>query len=215
MVRNGEHDNLEEWLSEAGSSLLASLARGLNADKHAVLAALRKAWSNGQTEGQINKLKPSSARCMDAPTSTCCEHASSPLHDETSSKVSQTRILTPRIKESIRVSAPISVESVRRMTSPRRPPRSERERRSLQQAPPAQGRLRRLVAHLQHFGPPPGLVHKPGCTTSMGVDQLPSLFNARLDTCISILRTFGIRPGERALGLSRRVGRRLRVQCGP
>ena len=42
MVRNGEHDNLEEWLSEAGGSLLASLARGLNADKHAVLAALRE-----------------------------------------------------------------------------------------------------------------------------------------------------------------------------
>ena len=57
MVRNGEHDDLEEWLSEAGGSLLASLARGLNADKHAVLAALREPWSNGQTEGQINKLK--------------------------------------------------------------------------------------------------------------------------------------------------------------
>ena len=39
MVRNGEHDDLEEWLSEAGGSLLASLARGMNADKHAVLAA--------------------------------------------------------------------------------------------------------------------------------------------------------------------------------
>ena len=57
MVRNSEHDNLEEWLSEAGGSLLASLARGLNADKHAVPAALREPWSNGQTEGQINKLK--------------------------------------------------------------------------------------------------------------------------------------------------------------
>ena len=57
MVRNGEHVNLEEWLSEAGGSLFASLARGLNADKHAVLAALREPWSNGQTEGQINKLK--------------------------------------------------------------------------------------------------------------------------------------------------------------
>ena len=57
MVRNGEHDNLEDWLSEAEGSLLASLARGLNADRHAVLAALREPWSNGQTEGQINKLK--------------------------------------------------------------------------------------------------------------------------------------------------------------
>ena len=57
MVRNGEHDDLEEWLGEAEGSLLASLARGLNADRHAVLAALREPWSNGQTEGQINKLK--------------------------------------------------------------------------------------------------------------------------------------------------------------
>ena len=57
MLRNGEHDNLEEWLSEAGGSLLASLARGLNADKDAALAALREPWPNGQTEGQINKLK--------------------------------------------------------------------------------------------------------------------------------------------------------------
>ncbi len=57
MVRNGEHDNLEDWLSEAEDSLLASLARGLNADRHAVLAALREPWFNGQTEGQINKLK--------------------------------------------------------------------------------------------------------------------------------------------------------------
>ena len=57
MVRNGEHDSLEEWLSEAEGSLLASLARGLNADRHAVLAALREPWSKRQTEGQINKLK--------------------------------------------------------------------------------------------------------------------------------------------------------------
>ena len=57
IVINSEHDDLEEWLSEAGGSLLASLARGLNADKHAVLAALREPWSIRQTEGQINKLK--------------------------------------------------------------------------------------------------------------------------------------------------------------
>lgn len=57
MVRNGEHRDLEEWLRDAVGSLLASLARGLNADKHAVLGALREPWSNGQTEGQINKLK--------------------------------------------------------------------------------------------------------------------------------------------------------------
>ena len=55
--QNGEHDDLENWLSEAEGSLLASLARGLSSDRHAVPAALREPWSNGQTEGQINKLK--------------------------------------------------------------------------------------------------------------------------------------------------------------
>ena len=53
MVRNGEHDNLEGWLTEAGSGLLASFARGLRADKAAVTAALREPWSNGQTERQM------------------------------------------------------------------------------------------------------------------------------------------------------------------
>ena len=57
MVRSGEHDDLDDWLTEAEDGLLASLARGLNADRHVVLAALREPWSNGQTEGQINKLK--------------------------------------------------------------------------------------------------------------------------------------------------------------
>ena len=57
MVRNGRHDDLEDWLNEAEGSLPASLDRGLSADRHAVLAALREPWFNGQTEGQINKLK--------------------------------------------------------------------------------------------------------------------------------------------------------------
>ena len=57
MVRNSEHDDLDDWLSEAEGSLIASLAWGLNADRHAVVAAVREPWSNGQTEGQINKLK--------------------------------------------------------------------------------------------------------------------------------------------------------------
>ena len=57
MVRNGEHDNLEGWRTGAESGLLASFARGLRADKAAITAALREPWSNGQTEGQINKLK--------------------------------------------------------------------------------------------------------------------------------------------------------------
>ena len=52
MVRNGEHDDLEEWLRDAEGSLLASLARGLNTDKHAVLAALREPWSNDKRKAR-------------------------------------------------------------------------------------------------------------------------------------------------------------------
>ena len=37
--------------------MIASFARGLRSDYAAVAAALRESWSNGQTEGQINRLK--------------------------------------------------------------------------------------------------------------------------------------------------------------
>lgn len=57
MVRNGTKDALDPWLSEAGNSMLASFARGLHRDRAAVVAALSQPWSNGQTEGQINRLK--------------------------------------------------------------------------------------------------------------------------------------------------------------
>ena len=36
---------------------LAGFAKGLNKDKAAVLAALELPWSNGQVEGQVNRLK--------------------------------------------------------------------------------------------------------------------------------------------------------------
>jgi transposase len=38
-------------------SLIASFASGITRDKAAVRAALTEPWSNGQTEGQITKLK--------------------------------------------------------------------------------------------------------------------------------------------------------------
>lgn len=57
MVRNAREDALEGWLDDAEKSLLAAFARGLRRDQAAVAAALREPWSNGQTEGQINRLK--------------------------------------------------------------------------------------------------------------------------------------------------------------
>lgn len=57
MVRNGMAEDLAGWLDEAATSEVASFARGLTADRAAVSAALTEPWSNGQTEGQINRLK--------------------------------------------------------------------------------------------------------------------------------------------------------------
>lgn len=57
MIRNGGESGLAAWLDQAKASGLAAFARGLSADLDAVTAVLREPWSNGQTEGQINRLK--------------------------------------------------------------------------------------------------------------------------------------------------------------
>lgn len=56
MVRQRRSADLHPWLHDAASGPLASFAIGLQADESAV-AALVDPWSNGQTEGQITKLK--------------------------------------------------------------------------------------------------------------------------------------------------------------
>ena len=57
MVRNGISNGLTTWLEDAVNSEIRSFARGLRSDQAAVSAALTEPWSNGQTEGQINRLK--------------------------------------------------------------------------------------------------------------------------------------------------------------
>ena len=57
MVRKRSLALLEPWLEQARLSLLASFANGVTKDKAAVVAAITSPWSNGQTEGQITKLK--------------------------------------------------------------------------------------------------------------------------------------------------------------
>jgi transposase len=49
--------SLEPWLERAQSSPVASFASGVRTDLAAVHAAIVSPWSNGQTEGQITKLK--------------------------------------------------------------------------------------------------------------------------------------------------------------
>lgn len=57
MVRKRCLDVLDPWLERARSSLVISFANGVLKDKAAVAAAITSPWSNGQTEGQITKLK--------------------------------------------------------------------------------------------------------------------------------------------------------------
>ncbi len=51
---------MEPWLTAVIESKIPELngfARSLSRDKDAVLAALSLPWSNGQVEGQVNRLK--------------------------------------------------------------------------------------------------------------------------------------------------------------
>jgi transposase len=57
MIRKKDEGELDAWIERAKASLVASLANGIMRDRAAVRAAISAAWSNGQTEGQITKLK--------------------------------------------------------------------------------------------------------------------------------------------------------------
>jgi transposase len=57
MVRNKTDADLITWIAGARGSLVASFASGVAKDEPAVRAAITLPWSNGQTEGQITKLK--------------------------------------------------------------------------------------------------------------------------------------------------------------
>jgi len=60
MMRRRAADALVSWLERAsacGLSCFASFAGGLRADRAAVEAAFALKWSNGPTEGNVNRLK--------------------------------------------------------------------------------------------------------------------------------------------------------------
>lgn len=57
MIRNRAVADLEAWIADAEVTLLASFAHGIQQDMAAVRSAIAEPWSNGQTEGQVNKLK--------------------------------------------------------------------------------------------------------------------------------------------------------------
>jgi transposase len=60
MVRDHCADALDAWMDAARASGIVELtgvATGLSRDRAAVAAALSSEWSNGQVEGQVNRLK--------------------------------------------------------------------------------------------------------------------------------------------------------------
>jgi len=60
MVRNKQPKKLKPWLTnvlESGIEAFVSFAKGIVKDFEAVENALSMPWSNGQTEGQVNRLK--------------------------------------------------------------------------------------------------------------------------------------------------------------
>jgi transposase len=57
MIRRKAVARLTPWIERARASLVASFASGVTKDEAAVRAAVALPWSNGQTEGQITRLK--------------------------------------------------------------------------------------------------------------------------------------------------------------
>lgn len=57
MIRSKSVAQLGQWLGTAKESLVSSFANGVERDFSAVRNAIISPWSNGQTEGQITRLK--------------------------------------------------------------------------------------------------------------------------------------------------------------
>ena len=57
MIRHKDEADLHPWIAAAAASLLASFASGIAKDAAAVRTVITMPWSNGQTEGQITRLK--------------------------------------------------------------------------------------------------------------------------------------------------------------
>ena len=59
-ISNKDPDGMQHWIrttAQSGIGPLVRFAYGLKRDLGAVIAAVESPWSNGQIEGQINRLK--------------------------------------------------------------------------------------------------------------------------------------------------------------
>lgn len=57
ILRDRQVNELSSWLADTEASELRVFARGIRCGYDAVLAAIGFRWSNGQTEGQVHRLK--------------------------------------------------------------------------------------------------------------------------------------------------------------
>lgn len=60
LLHDQHGDQLDAWLERAdtcGIRELAAFAEGIRRDEQAIRAAFESPWSQGQTEGQVNRLK--------------------------------------------------------------------------------------------------------------------------------------------------------------
>jgi hypothetical protein len=104
MIRGRKGETLATWIDAAMASPLASFAAGIRADQNAVAAAIVEPWSNGQTEGQITKLKQA-GQAADVRTRQARPAARPPRHRRlttTSSRVRQSpssALIRTKLKE--------------------------------------------------------------------------------------------------------------------
>jgi hypothetical protein len=78
MMRERKPDHLLSWIQEvvdSGLDALTSFANGIRQDFEAVKNALALPWSNGQTEGQVNRLKLIKRQMYVEPPLTSCAAA--------------------------------------------------------------------------------------------------------------------------------------------
>ena len=63
LLKDKKADDLAQWCQDASASAgLSNFEKGLRQDYAAVQQAISSVWSNGQTEGQVNRLKRSGQR---------------------------------------------------------------------------------------------------------------------------------------------------------
>jgi transposase len=80
ILRRRTPEALDAWFAQAAASGIPNLqpfADGLHQDRHALRQALVQPYSNGISEGFVNKIRCSSARCMAVPMSTYYDSACS------------------------------------------------------------------------------------------------------------------------------------------